>query len=214
MSQIIAQLGFHFKIEYRSWPQIASLLLFMWCIAYVIYRVRPEITTSDFNFIYWIIVLLTSVSVAIRGTAHARSGERLMMYSLVSPSTALFGLILFNAVYMLIVALVLYLGLILLFYPQLTFSSSYLLIIVVGGLTIGIVLSFVSAISRYLDGQHTSLSVLSIPLLIPSLLLSHSIGEELLTSGQLVGDKFVILLGLALISTALAIILFPYLWRE
>ena len=186
----------------------------MWCIAYVIYRVRPEITTSDFNFIYWIIVLLTSVSVAIRGTAHARSGERLMMYSLVSPSTALFGLILFNAVYMLIVALVLYLGLILLFYPQLTFSSSYLLIIVVGGLTIGIVLSFVSAISRYLDGQHTSLSVLSIPLLIPSLLLSHSIGEELLTSGQLVGDKFVILLGLALISTALAIILFPYLWRE
>lgn len=214
MRQIIAQLGFHLKIEYRSWPQIASLLLFMWCIAYVIYRVRPEITPSDFNFIYWIIVLLTSVSVAIRGTAHARSGERLLMYSVVSPSTALIGLILFNAIYMLIVALALYLGLLLLFYPQITLSLDYFLLIIVGSLTIGIVLSFVSAISRYLDGQHTSLSVLSIPLLIPSLMLSQSIGQELLSSGQLETNKFVILLGLAMISAALAIILFPYLWRE
>lgn len=214
MRQIIAQLGFHLKVEYRSWPQIASLLLFMWCIAYVIYRVRPEITVSDFNFIYWIIVLLTSVSVAIRGTAHARSGERLIMYSIVSPSTALIGLLLFNALYMLIVALALYLGMILLFYPQITFSLSYLLVIVVGGSTIGIVLSFVSAISRYLDGQHTALSVLSIPLLIPSLILSQNIGEELLNSGQLETDKFVILIALAMISTALAILLFPYLWRE
>ncbi len=186
----------------------------MWCIAYVIYRVRPEITVSDFNFIYWIIVLLTSVSVAIRGTAHARSGERLIMYSIVSPSTALIGLLLFNALYMLIVALALYLGMILLFYPQITFSLSYLLVIVVGGSTIGIVLSFVSAISRYLDGQHTALSVLSIPLLIPSLILSQNIGEELLNSGQLETDKFVILIALAMISTALAILLFPYLWRE
>jgi len=186
----------------------------MWCIAYVIYRVRPEITPSDFNFIYWIIVLLTSVSVAIRGTAHARSGERLLMYSVVSPSTALIGLILFNAIYMLIVALALYLGLLLLFYPQIALSLDYFLLIIVGSLTIGIVLSFVSAISRYLDGQHTSLSVLSIPLLIPSLMLSQSIGQELLSSGQLETNKFVILLGLAMISAALAIILFPYLWRE
>jgi len=212
--EIVAQLGFHLKIEYRSWPQIASLLLFMWSIAYVIYRVRPEISPLDFNFIYWIILLLTSVSVAIRGTAHARSSERLLMYSIVSPSSALVGLILFNSFYMLIVALALYLGMTLLFYPQIALSLSYLFVIIVGSLTIGIVLSFVSAISRYLDGQHTSLSILSIPLLIPSLMLSQSAGEELLTSGQLETNKFVILLGLALISAALGIILFPYLWRE
>jgi len=186
----------------------------MWSIAYVIYRVRPEISPLDFNFIYWIILLLTSVSVAIRGTAHARSSERLLMYSIVSPSSALVGLILFNSFYMLIVALALYLGMTLLFYPQIALSLSYLFVIIVGSLTIGIVLSFVSAISRYLDGQHTSLSILSIPLLIPSLMLSQSAGEELLTSGQLETNKFVILLGLALISAALGIILFPYLWRE
>jgi len=45
-------------------------------------------------------------------------------------------------------------------------------------------------------------------------MLSQSIGQELLSSGQLETNKFVILLGLAMISAALAIILFPYLWRE
>jgi len=214
VSQIIGQLNYHLKIEYRSWPQIASLLLFMWRIAYVIYRVRPEITPEDFNFIFWVVMMITSVSVAVRSTAHARSEERLFLYSVVSPHTALIGLILFNALYMILVAIAFYLAMIIFFSPQISFDLSYLLLMLLGSLTLGIVLSFVSAISRYLDGQHTALSVLSIPLLIPVLMLSHSLGEQLSNSGQLELDICVILFGLALISAALSIILFPYLWRE
>lgn len=214
MRQILAQLSYHFKIEYRSWPQIAALVLFMWCVAYIIYRIKPEMTTSEFNFIYWVILMLTAVSVSIRSTAHTNKNERLLIYTIVSPSTALLGLIFFNALYMLIVGLAFYGMMIVLFYPDISWSLSYAVLLITGTVSIGVILSFVSAVSRYIEGQHTALSILSIPLLIPTIMLAHSLGEQMLEDTQPVANDYVIIGALSMISAGLALILFPYLWRE
>jgi len=214
VSALIAQVKHDFLVEYRNWPQSVALMLFMWTIAYVIFRVRPEISMPEFNFVFWIILLLISINVAVRGMSHSGQSERLMLYTLLSPHTILLSRILFNAIYLLIVSLAFYFAMMMLFYPQIKPDGSYLLLVMLGALSIGVVLSFVSAISRHVIGQHTAMSILSIPLLIPIVLLLHSIGANLLMGNQQQGGKYVIILGITMMSTALSIILFPYIWRE
>gem|GEM_PF-2638265 len=214
MSELIAQIKHDFIIEYRSWPQTLSLLLFMWVLAYVIYRIRPEISSAEFNFVFWVFLLLVSVNVAVRSTATHREGERLMTYTLVPPVVILLSRIVFNVLYLVVVALAFYGAMLLLFYPQISFSSDYLLLILVGGVSIGSVLAFIAAISRHVAAQNTTLSILSIPLLIPITIILNSIGANLVMSNQLQGSKYVILLGITLLSIALSLILFPFIWKD
>ncbi len=214
VNALFAQVKHDFLVEYRNWPQSLALLLFMWTIAYVIFRVRPEISMQEFNFVFWIILLLISINVAVRGMSHSGPGERLMLYTLVSPTIALISRIFFNVIYLLIVSLAFYFAMMMLFYPQISPDIKYLTLVVSGASSIGVVLSFISAISRHVTGQNTAMSILSIPLLIPVVILLHGIGGNLLMGNQLQGGKYVIILGITMMSAALSIILFPYIWRE
>jgi len=76
----------------------------MWALAYVIYRIRPLLSIDEFNYIFWVIMMITAISIAIRSTAHASKEERLFIYTLVSPTVALSGLIIFNALYLLLIS--------------------------------------------------------------------------------------------------------------
>ncbi len=214
MRLVWAQVKHNFLVEYRSWPQSVSLLLFVWTIAYVISRVRDDMSMAEFNFLFWVILLLTSINVAVRSASHSGQSERLLMYSLASPMVVLVGLIVFNIIYLLLVALAFYLMMMLLFYPKIVPSFDYVGLVIVGAVAIAAVLAFVSAISRHIDGQNTALSILSIPLLIPVVLLLNSIGGNLIMGNQLQDSKYVALLGITMMSIALSIVLFPFIWRE
>ncbi len=214
MSVLIAQIKHDFLIEYRSWPQTLALILFMWTIAYVIYRIRPEISAQEFNFVFWIFLLIISINVAIRGDSHAGQSERLLLYTLVSPAVVLTSRMIFNVFYLIVVALTFYASMLLFFYPQIEFLPEYVVVICVGAGAIGSVLAFIAAISRHVQGQNTATSVLSIPLLIPVTILLNSIGGNLIMSNQLQGSKYVALSGITLLSIALSMLLFPYIWRE
>ena len=201
-------------MEYRNWHQGLALFLFMWAIAYVIYRIRPEISPAEFNFIYWIFLLVVSINVAIRSNSHTSSGQRILMYTLVAPGTVLISRMLFNIVYLILIAMAFYLAMLLLFYPQITLELEYVLLILSGGASIGIVLAFTSALSRHVSNQNTVLSILSIPILIPVIILLNSIGANLLMGNDLQSGKFVAIAGITMLSLALSMVLFPYIWKE
>lgn len=212
--QLITQIRHDFILEYRSWHQTLALVLFMWTLAYVIYRVRPEISPQEFNFIYWIFLLIIAINVAVRSDSHSGAAQRLMTYTLLPPETMLLARIVFNIVYLIIIAGTFYGAMLLLFYPQITFSSSYFLLSVFGAASVGSVLAFISALTSHMGSQNTAMSILSIPILIPVIILLNSIGGHILMSNQLQGGKYVAVLGITLLSVALSMILFPYIWRE
>lgn len=187
----------------------------MWVIAYVIYRTDSTITAPEFNFLFWIFMLIISVSIALRTEHHQGAEQHLLLYTLMSPTTVFLSRLIFNVAYLLLVGLSFYGSLLLLFYPQIEFFSSFVFLILLGAMGISAALSFIAAIARYGASQNTVLSILSIPVLIPVILLLHTMGiSQMMSSGSVEVAKYLALLSISLISIALSLVLFPFVWKQ
>lgn len=160
-------------------------------------------------------MLIISVSIALRTEYHQGQEQHIFLYTMLSPTTVFLSRLLFNISYLMIVGLSFYASLLLLFYPQITFGWSFVGLILLGAIGIAGALSFIAAIARYGAGQNTVLSVLSIPVLIPVILLLHGIGTgEMMSSGSIEITSYLAVLSISLISIALSLVLFPFVWRQ
>ena len=214
MKRYLAQIRHDLTIEYRSWPQVLALCLFILVIAFIIFRTRPEMSRPAFNFLFWIFLLILSVNVAIRSAGNDRGNSKMMQYTLAPPEVLLTSRLIFNMIYLLIISLLFYVAMLFLYFPSLSFNYDYIILILIGAVAIGSITGLISAISRHVQNQNTSLSVLAIPLLIPVVLLLHNLGANVLLGNPMEMGKIAALFGISLVSIALSITLFPYLWRE
>lgn len=166
-------------------------------------------SSDQFRVIYWIFLLIVSVNIALRTEHHQGDGEHLLNYTMLSPSIVFLSRLVFNVCYLFIVGVAFYLALLLLFYPQITFDNGFMLLIALGAIGISAALSFIAAIARHGTNQNTVVSVLSIPVLIPVILILYGLSGQ--TSS---GADYLILLSISLLSIALSLILFPFVWKQ
>ena len=186
----------------------------MWTLAYVISRIQPDLSIPHFNTIFWVLLLLVSVSVAIRTESHTSAETHLFSYHLVAPEIVLISRVIFNIIYLGFIASAFYLAMMFLFDGQIAFSLRYVKLILMASFSIGCVLGFTSGIAKHVSGQQTLLSILSIPLLIPVMIICHQVGGNVLMENDLQGGKYLILLGISLVSLALSIVLYPHIWKS
>lgn len=214
MSKLIEQLKLDFRLEVRNWPQSVALVLFMWVISYIVFRIQSEMSIQQFNFLFWIFILIVSVSIAIQASNHGNEGQRIFQYTLVDPVLALVSRMIIIIVYLLVVSLSLYGCMLFLFYPQVQPSTDFLTVILMGAFAIGSVTSFAGSLSRHVNHQNATVSILIIPVLIPILLILNRIGGSVVMGNPIESRMILSLLGISFLFVALSIVLFPYLWRE
>lgn len=220
MRTLISQLRTEFLIEYRSWSQSGALLLFVIVLAYVISRLKPELASTpegifaSFYFIFWVFLMLISINITLRTEGHRDAEEHLMVYTLISPLTAFVAKGLFNIFYLGVVGMGFYLALYIFYAPQIALQWSFVGLIMMGAFAIGSALSFTSAIASHLVGQNTLLSILSIPLLIPTVLVLYQMSMGYALQGAIEISQYMILMSISFLSIALSLILFPMIWRQ
>jgi len=93
-----------------------------------------------------------------------------------------------------------------------TFFSGLLL----ASIGIGSSVSFISLISSKGQNSHILITILSMPVLLPTLLIMvkiTAVSVGIIEDSSLRTD-FLILLGIDMLSVGLSLILFPYLWRN
>lgn len=220
MTSFLIQLRTEFLIEYRSWSQSGAILLFVLVLAYVISRIKgqlsatPELVVTEFSFIFWMFLMLISISIAIRTEGHQDEGEHILVYTLISPLTAFFAKYVFNVCYLTIVGLGFYLALFIFYSTELSLSIDFAKLILYGAITISAALSFTSSISSHLAGQNTILSVLSIPILIPVITILYEMSVGQVMQGSIEISKYLTLFSISLLSIALSLFLFPMVWKQ
>jgi heme exporter protein B len=220
MSSFILQLRTEFLIEYRSWSQSGAILLFVLVLAYVISRIKPglsstpELVITEFSFIFWLFLMLISVSIAIRTEGHSDDGEHILIYSLISPLTAFFAKYFFNVMYLALIGIGFYLALYFFYAPQVSLSLDFVTLILCGAISIAAALSFTSAIASHLVGQNTILSILSIPILIPVILTLYQMSVGQVMQGSIEMSQYLTLFSISLLSIALSLFLFPMVWKQ
>ena len=204
-------------LEFRQKHTFYGILLYIASTIFVLYLSidRPDATV--WNGLFWTIQLFICVNAVAKSFLQESKGRMLYFYSVASPVQFIAAKIIYNLVLMILMSLIsLFMFSVFLNNPVdngLLFTG----IVVLGGAGISIVFTLMSAIAAKAQQNAALIAILGFPVILPQLLLlmrlSKAAFAEVFKEGavlQMAG----LIAGLDVLVIAMAVILFPYLWKE
>lgn len=205
-------------LELRQQHTFYGILLYIASTIFVLYLSMPDSPDANvWNALFWVIQLFVCVNTVAKSFLQESRGRMLYFYSIASPVQFIIAKLIFNTILMLLMSLV-SLGLFFVFLGKpVTSPLLFTAIAVLGGISISLVFTLMSAIAARAQQNAALLAILGFPVILPQLLLlmrlSKTAFAEIFKEGavlQLIG----IIAGLDVMVIALAVILFPYLWKD
>jgi heme exporter protein B len=142
-------------------------------------------------------------------------GRMLYFYSIASPSDFVLAKLLFNSLLMLLMSILSLLLFTLLLGNPIQKAGPFIGLVLLGGWSLSLIFSFLAAIAARAQQNAAIMAVLGFPLIIPQLLLlmrlSNAAFAPLLSIPL---DTVLLLVALDVLVIILAVILFPFLWKE
>lgn len=210
------------KFEFRQKYAIGGLLLYVIASVFVVYfsiiynHAANDVTKVVWSIFYWLIILFASVNAATRSFTKEKDGLMLYYYTTIKPVPFIIGKLLYNFIITLVLSILsLFIFQIILGNPVEDLGV-FLLSMVLGGTGYALIFTLISAIASKTNNSSTMSVVLGFPLMIPLIIFIIKVSKGALIkniSVNLTND--IALLGLFnVIIIALALILFPYIWRD
>lgn len=212
---IYALLKKDFLIEWKEKYVLGAILLFVVLCSYIIYKAFQQVTPMSWNVLFWIIFLFAGVNALIRSFSGELSRQYLYIYQLVKPGEIIVSKIIYNTIILCIVCFALMGAMsVLTIHPiedYYLFSSAIFL----GSLGVSICFTFVAAVIGQQASQSVMMSVLSLPLIIPVLLLLIKVTANALgiVADSSVNSDLLLLGGIDLVLFGIAVIIYPFLWK-
>lgn len=202
--------------EWRQRYAINGILLYVVAAVFVTYLSVKLNDKPAWNAVFWIIILFTSVSSTAKSFIQEGRGRWLYYYQMASPQAIIVSKVVYNSLLMMVIC-----GLCFTFYSLLMGSMAdnvpmFLLVAMLGSLGFSAVLSMTSAIASKAGNSNLLMPVLSIPAIIPLLLVTIKASKGAMDglSNSIILRDSLVLFAFYLAIAALAYILFSFLWKE
>ncbi len=174
---------------------------------------EPE--AKVWNGLFWVIQLFICINAVAKSFMQESRGRMLYFYSIASPSDFVLSKLLFNSLLMLLMSLLSLLLFTLFLGNPIQKATPFIGLVLLGGWSLSLIFSFLAAIAARAQQNAAIMAVLGFPLIIPQLLLlmrlSNAAFAPLLTIPL---DTVLLLVALDVLVIILAVILFPFLWKE
>lgn len=217
IKRIFALLKKDILLEFRQKHTFYGILLYVASTIFVLYLSIDKPDANVWNGLFWVIQLFICVNAVAKSFLQESRGRMLYFYSIASPVEFIIAKVLYNVALMILMSLIsLFLFFIFLNNPvdnSLRFTG----IVVLGGASISIVFTLMSAIAAKAQQNAALIAILGFPVILPQLLLlmrfSKAAFAEVFKEGavlQLAG----LIVALDVLVIAMAVILFPYLWKD
>jgi heme exporter protein B len=139
----------------------------------------------------------------------------LYFYSIASPGSFVLAKLLFNSLLMLLMSLLSLLLFVLFLGNPMQNAGQFIGLVLLGGWSLSLVFTFLAAIAAKAQQNAAIMAVLGFPIIIPQLLLlmrlSSAAFSPLLT---IPFSTILLLMALDILVVVLAVILFPFLWKD
>lgn len=217
VNRVITLLKKDILLEFRQKHTFYGILLYIAATIFVIYLSLEEPDANVWNSLFWVIQLFICVNAVAKSFLQESRGRMLYFYSITSPVEFVMAKMLYNLLLMVLMSLLsLFLFVVFLNNPinnGLRFTG----IVVLGGASISIVFTLMSAIAAKAQQNAALIAILGFPVILPQLLmmmrLSKAAFGEVFRNGAVL-ELSAMIAGLDILVIALAVILFPYLWKE
>ncbi len=204
-------------LELRQQHTFYGILLYIASTIFVLYLSVDELEANVWNGLFWVIQLFVCVNAVAKSFLQESKGRMLYYYSIVSPVQFIIAKLLYNIVIMLLMSSISLLLFFIFLNNPVNKSGQFLGIVLLGGASISLVFTLMSAIAAKAQQNAALVAILGFPVILPLLLLlmrlSKAAFNEIFREGALLQIAGLIV-GLDALIIAMAVILFPYLWKE
>lgn len=203
-------------LEVRQQYSFYGVLLYVAATIFVLYLAMGQPDTNVWNGLFWMIQLFVCVNAVAKSFLAETRGRMLYFYSIAGARDFIVSKLIFNVLLMIVMSLTSWLLFaVLLGNPIINFFS-FLGITILGGTSLSLVFTFLSAIAARAQQNAALMAIMGFPLIIPQLMLlmkiSNIVFADVLQAG--LAEIVLLLVGLNLLVVALAVILFPFLWKD
>jgi len=203
-------------LEVRQQYTFYGILLYVTATIFVLYLSMGQPEGPVWKGLFWMIQLFICVNAVAKSFLQEGRGRLLYFYSIAGARDFILAKLVFNALLMILmsgVSLVLFLFML---GDPMGHEGYFVLISCLGGVSLSLVFTFLSALAARAQQGAALMAILGFPLVIPQLMLLNRIStiafEDVLQGG--LGWMLGIMAGLDVLLVVLAIILFPFLWKD
>lgn len=209
-----------FTLELRRKAVISGIGLYLFSLIFICYLTfslrQNSISEATWSALFWLAILFSVINSVAKSFIGEKRGTFIYYYSIASPQVIILSKIIYNGILCLLLSFLGYL-LFSLFIDnpvqdKLIFSTT----LVLTSFGFAASLSLISGIASKTNNSNILMAVLSFPVVISILLLAIKITKNVLDgidrSASM--DELLNLLAINCILTALAYLLFPYIWRS
>ncbi|MGK6351768.1 heme exporter protein CcmB [Parapedobacter sp. DT-150] len=203
-------------LEWRSKYAINGILLYVVSTVFVCYQAFKSVDPITWNALFWIIMLFASVNAINKSFVQESRGRQLYYYTIASAKAIILSKIIYNMFVMLLLSAIAYLFYSIIFQNPLGDPALYLMAVILGSIGFASVFTMVSGISAKAGNNSTLMAVLSFPIIIPLLLVLIKVSKNAMDGLErsVSYDELAVLAAINVISIAISLLLFPYLWRD
>ncbi|HEY4875960.1 MAG TPA: heme exporter protein CcmB [Puia sp.] len=203
-------------LEIRQQYSFYGVLLYVVSTIFVLYLAIGQPEETVWKALFWMMQLFICINAVAKSFLQESRGRLLYFYSIASATHFILAKLLFNAVLMLVMNLLSFLLFQLLLGSPLQNPFLFIAISCLGGVSLSLVFTFLAAIAARAQQSAALMAIMGFPLIIPQLLLLIRLSNIAFSSVLQSGLTFIILLLAAfdVMIVVLAIILFPFLWKD
>ncbi|MBD0286077.1 MAG: heme exporter protein CcmB [Bacteroidota bacterium] len=219
MVRLINQIWTLFKkdllLEVRQQYSFYGIVLYIVATIFVLYMAVEEPESRVWNGLFWVIQLFICIN-AVAKSFLGESRSRMLYYSSITgPQQFVLAKLLFSTLLMLVmsglsfIVFTLFLG-----NPLISFLP-FTGLVLLGGCSLSLVFTFLAAIAAKAQQNAAIMAILGFPIIIPQLIILMKISAATFsTTAALPLLPILMLVVLDFLVVLLAIILFPYLWKD
>lgn len=205
-----------FLLEFRVSYAISGILLYVFATVFIVHEVFIRVPPQTWNALFWVIILFVSINAVVKSFVQESGQRQLYYYTLLDPLAVILSKIIYNVLLLLVLSFLVWGTFVFIGGNPVRAVNEFILALFLGALGFSITFTFIAAIAAKGENSATLMAILSFPLIIPILLtlVKLSANALRLLQDSTVGNDILILAAIDLLLVALALVLFPFLWRD
>jgi len=217
---IVPLLKKELTLELRRKSVIAGIGLYLFSLVFICYITfslrQNSITAATWSALFWLTILFSVVNSIAKSFIGEKRGSSIYYYSVASPQAIILSKILYNTLLSIILSLAGFLLFAVFIGNPLQDNALFITTLILSAIGFSSSLSLISGIASKANNSNILMAVLSFPVLISILLMAIRITKNALDGIDRAAsyDELLNLLAINCIATALAYLLFPYIWRS
>ncbi len=202
-------------LEIRQQYTFYGIMLYILATIFVLFLAMQEPESAVWNGLFWVIQLFICINAVAKSFLQESRGRMLYFYSIAGPRDFILAKLLFNSLLMLAMSLLSLILFTLFLGNPVQKILPFIGLVMLGGWGLSLVFTFLAAIAAKAQQNAAIMAILGFPVILPQLILLMKASTAAFTLGAVIPLNTVLLLtALDCMIILLAVILFPFLWKD